>query len=453
MKKSKIIGVISAVCLVLIAIIAACLIIIFKPWSGSIIGGWQEAEIPEAFMVRSQCKENNITYCLYGVNGDFMVYDVSYDKDYTVEDLVNEYESGQLINKVDVYKKISNIEDLDKTVKKYKKALKGDLELESWADEYSLCMEYPVRSTSYYGLFYDDNHIIESVLLDAYFNESGRYLKNNKQMDEVIDWLKNSVQFEEEIIEKRNISITSKEDMLNISDEDLIYLAKNIKNFKTRDLVADFTGLEIEDFGIPLEEDADYSERYEPYLLNPGVTRSELDINKQLPREEFQKLVDDFSDNLIDSNDGIKNRCEAIYCGETDQYVEYKYTIVSKYTTNGEETETTYHSRRCFYRNIFMVESDDHKSAGSLYIGEVTPDKICEMEDYLFANFGEVLIYREVEESEQAVTYIAYIPEIEHGESSEDTKVVIIKREIAYDKETHEQTVKESIVKSVDLHK
>ena len=77
-----------------------------------------------------------------------------------------------------------------------------------------------------------------------------------------------------------------------------------------------------------------------------------------------------------------------------------------------------------------MVESDDHKSAGSLYIGEVTPDKICEMEDYLFANFGEVLIYREVEESEQAVTYIAYIPEIEHGESSEDTKVVLLKERL-----------------------
>ncbi len=471
MKRLKIIGIISAICLVIIAIIATLLIIIFNPWKNKnkeidlgslgqedeIIDVKEIEDIPEAFIVRAQYKEDKITYYLYGVNGDFLVYDVSYDKDYSVEDLYKDYESGKLFNMVDVYIQIVNINDLQETVNKYKKAIMGDLELEYWSSEISLCMEYYIKSDCYYGLIYDENHNVQSVLLDAYNNESGSNLKNNKLMYEVINWLENDKELSEVVEEKKDISITSKEDMLNISDEDLIYLVKNINAYKTEDFVKDFTGKAIEDFGIPLDEYTidDYTayERFDTDLLSPEVTRSQLDINKQFPKEELQKLIDEFAVSLIESNNGIKDKCQVVYCGETDQYVEYKYVVIEQRRTNGEDWEFPYLSRRIFYKNYFMVESDDGKYAGPLYIGEVTPEKICAMEDFNMANSDGIVLFREVEESEQAVTYIAYVPELEYGDNSEDTKAIISKIEFTIDKETHEEKIVSSVVKSVDLHK
>lgn len=224
----------------------------------------------------------------------------------------------------------------------------------------------------------------------------------------------------------------------NLSDEDVIYLATH--KYKTSDFVDDYRGDSYSDFGTPLGD----SERFEPVLLNPGGERQDYDVNKKISDQDFKKLTEEYMNSFKENIDGMKTD----YLGETDHYVEYRYSA-SQQSGSG---------RKCFYRNTFMISEkiDGNFFAGPVYLGELTVDSVLSDGDfYLSIMDDSCILWREVNENKLTIVYSYYCPDWkqigDYDEYGENQKAEIYKNEIIYDKETHRITMEAAVVRSVDI--
>ena len=237
----------------------------------------------------------------------------------------------------------------------------------------------------------------------------------------------------------KRFSFSSEEDILNLTDEDVIYLADH--KYRTSDFIDDFNADPYDDFGTPLGT----YERFEPVMLDPGGVRSDYDVNKRISDEDFNKLVEDYMNDFKANFDNMEIR----YYGATENYTEYGYKISDDYG-----------GRRCFYRNTFMVSDtvDGNFYAGPYYLGELTTDNVLLEEDFYLSGFDDsCVLYRRVEEREDSIVYIYYFPDKKTSrgswepEEGDYQKAEIWKCEVYYDKETHRVTQENTLIKSVEI--
>ncbi|MCR5205699.1 MAG: hypothetical protein K6E47_11635 [Lachnospiraceae bacterium] len=233
----------------------------------------------------------------------------------------------------------------------------------------------------------------------------------------------------------KQFSISSEEDINNLSDEDVIYLATH--EYKTTDFVEDFKADPYNDFGTPLEG----YEMFEPYMLDPGGERKDYDVNRKISDQDFKKLAEEHMNSLI-----VYNDIEVVYFGETNNYVQYGLASSQQYGF----------TRRCFYRNIYMLSDtlDGHFYAGPNYLGELTLENVLLEADFEYSYyFDSYLLLRGVEERQNAIVYTCYSPNWkqfgDYDEREENQKAEIIKTEIFYDKETHRITGESTVIRSV----
>lgn len=443
MKHISIKGIISSLVLVVLSI----LLVVFIPKTDVNVGGENKtnSEIPKAFLVRVIHSEAKTEYIIYGVNGDYLCYKInSSNINYSIEDLYKDYESGELYKKADVYEKAVNTDVLEKNIKKYKKGLKGNLEIEDWSYDYSLCIEYNIKSDCIYGLAYDDNHNLQVIRINGDFNESGYYL-NNDLINSVVMSMNGEIQFEK--IDNpvlKDFEFNSVDDVLNLSNDDLVYLAKNNHKYDTGYFIKDFTGKDVEDFGIPLGSydigEYTYKEHYYKSIytnmFSVDIPRSQMDLNQKYPDEEYDKLIEKYTQKEMELFDANKMKSKVKYCGETDNYVEYSYRIVTKKDEDGKIH--CLYERIIFPRNIFnvtIVDGDEEEYLGMCYLGELTVDSVREVEDYIGANTSGNALYREIVESEDKIMYRALYPHVSSG----GYYGKILEELVVYDKNTHQR--------------
>ena len=264
----------------------------------------------------------------------------------------------------------------------------------------------------------------------------------NEELDENINnslaEIQNVQQNTDEPLKK--YSFSSEEDFVNLSDEDVIFIVDH--DYRTADFIADFNADSYVDFGTPLRD----NESYQPLLLSPSGVRSDYDVNKRMSDEDFYKLVKDYFNDYSQNGDKV----EIIYYGETNNYAEYGYKTSWVY---GLE-------RMCFFRNTFMMSDtvDGYYYGGPYYLGELTTDNILLEEDFYLSTFdNSCILYREVEEREDAVVYIYYYPnkktfrESWKPDEGNNQKAEIWKNEVYFDKETHRETNENTLIRSVEI--
>ncbi len=236
----------------------------------------------------------------------------------------------------------------------------------------------------------------------------------------------------------RKFSLLSEDDINQLSDDEVLYLATH--KYKTNDFVDDFRWDSYSDFGTPLDD----LERFEPVLLDLGGERQDYDVNKKISDQDFRKLTEEYMSSFKEHSDDM----EFYYIGETDHYVEYRYST-SQQIGSG---------RRCFYRNMFMVSEmiDGSFYAGPVYLGELTVDNVLSEGDfYLSSFFDSAIMWRGVKENMTSIVYTYYCPNWkqigDYDEYGENEKAEILKSEIIYDKETHRITQESIVIHSVDI--
>ena len=236
-------------------------------------------------------------------------------------------------------------------------------------------------------------------------------------------------------------SFSSEEDIINLSDEDVIYLAMH--DYETTDFIDDLKAEPFDDFGKPLE----IFEEYRMVALGLEGQRTEYDVCQKISDEDFEELIDEYLDEIADRYKEY-GEMEITYYGETDIYAEYGYKI-----SGGYDFE-----RICFYRNQFWISEtiDGLYYAGPVYLGDLTADEVLLYEDCRISNFQDFpVLWRYVEDCEDAIVYIFYHSDIKQSgffeERGESQKAQIIKTEIIYDKETHRITGENKEIKSVDI--
>ena len=262
--------------------------------------------------------------------------------------------------------------------------------------------------------------------------------------------------------ELRTFLFQSAEEAESISDEDLIYIAQN--KYKTADFISDIDSGGYDLFDIPLmEKEVDgvlYSERVETYVLQSKLPLKEVDVNEEISTEAFQELIDEHCSVLIeaantwDGDTGSRTRDEEIiYCGENDFYVEYsiRYTELRSYYDNDKlvtlELPRAY--RRCFLKNELSVE--DGNRMGPVYFGELSLEKVKNIEDFDIFVDSRPSIYRNVQETDTAYVYTNYQIHIIGGDYGLCDRVVLEKVDSCYDKTTHEITNTGTDIKSVEI--
>ena len=236
----------------------------------------------------------------------------------------------------------------------------------------------------------------------------------------------------------KKYSFSSEEDLIELPDEDVIYLVTH--DYKTTDFIDDLKAEPYDDFGTPLGT----YERFEPVLLNPGGERPDYDVNKSISDEEFKKMTEDYMADFKENS----NNMTVIYCGETGHYMEYGYKTPNEFGSG----------RICFYRNKYMMSEilDGHSYAGPVYLGELTVDNVLSEEDFYMTCFDDIcLMMRNVEDRKDAVVYVCYYPSLrqfgENDERGQNQKAELIKEEAFYDKETHRITQEQTVLRSVDI--
>ena len=233
-------------------------------------------------------------------------------------------------------------------------------------------------------------------------------------------------------------SFSSAEDLINLSDEDVIYLATH--DYKATEFVADLMLEPYDDFGTPLKD----GEIYQPLMLSLEGDRADYDVDKKISDEEFKKLAEEwlrsFQENFIDT--------KIIYYGGTEHYAEYGYMNDGGIGSG----------RICFFRNRFMVPEkiDGNPYTGPVYFGELTTDVVLMEGDFYHSDFFDgYFLLREVEDRGDAIVYIAYYPSLrnigDYDERGENHKAEIIKEVTIYDIKTHRITSEITVIRSVDI--
>lgn len=247
--------------------------------------------------------------------------------------------------------------------------------------------------------------------------------------------------------ELRLFVFNSAEDVMALSDNDIIYIANNSFRYSNSDFFSDI-GDGVDLFGVPLSEQRSngyvYPENVHTYLFQSELPIEVLNVNEPIPDSVLREYADEHCGRLISySNwDGYTGRItkdgEIIYCGETDVFLEYsvRYTYEDTTRINGElvTTEMPRATRRCFFKNKMMVDIGERTDP--VYFGELSPERVKAEEDFMLSLYGGA-IYREVSETDDAFIYSVYDTAMEPGDYGECGKAYLLRHDSIYDKATH----------------
>lgn len=265
---------------------------------------------------------------------------------------------------------------------------------------------------------------------------------------------------EQAVLKKYNFQ--SAEEAEHIAEEDLLWIAQN--PYHTGDFIPELGEGGYELFGIPLmEQEIEgvlYKENIEPYIFQSEKSLEDVNVNEEISPQVLQDSIDRHCRKLIDGAntwDGdtgsITKNEEIIYCGETEQYVQYsiRYTEVRTYYSNNRKitVEIPRAHRRCFRKNILSVPRTDYM--GPVYFGQLTKEKVLAEEDFDLQCSQEPCIFRQLTENEEEYIYTAYLIRIIGGDYGMCDEAVLYKYDAVYNKETHKINNVDTIIKGVSI--
>ncbi|MBD5130637.1 MAG: hypothetical protein HDT43_12070 [Ruminococcaceae bacterium] len=261
--------------------------------------------------------------------------------------------------------------------------------------------------------------------------------------------------------ELRRFAFNSAEDVEAISDEDLIYISQN--NYSTPDFISDIDENIIDLFSVPLSEKETngyvYKEKVETFLLSSALPIEELNVNESIFDDVLREACEKHCENLIKSatvsqgDTGSRTKDEEIiYCGENDLYAEYSIRFTSIKTMYNNNTLMTYETprayRRLFPKNRLTVHIGER--GNPVYFGELTLENVKAEMDLMISLYG-LTVYREVGETENAYIYTSYMINTIGGDWGLCDRAELRKYDNIFDKTTHEQSSKETCIRSVEI--
>ncbi len=265
--------------------------------------------------------------------------------------------------------------------------------------------------------------------------------------------------------ELRQFVFNSAEDVMALSNDDIIYIAVNDRRYSNSDFFSDISdGVDL--FGIPLLEmdinGKSRTERVETYMFQTDIPIEELNVNEPIPDDVFKGYTDEHCAEMISyanfvRDDGTGRTTkdeEIIFCGENDACLEYsiRYTSIDKTRINGEivTTETPRAYRRCFLKNELMTPAGER--TGPVYFGELSLESVKAAGDFMLSlSGGSGYVYREVSETDDAFIYSLYGVTTETGEPGECFRACLARHDHIYDKETHVLSDKGVILKETEI--
>ncbi len=246
---------------------------------------------------------------------------------------------------------------------------------------------------------------------------------------------------------KKEFVFSSADEIENISDEDLTYILNH--DYKTYDFFPEGEYAKVDLFGVELQVPTeDCPEATAEYITVVVLNNSSEDLNTLKDSQQIKtyaevNLMDSiYSHQTMYSGDrtGIAVKdAEALYCGETDTYVEYsaRFTESRSYYDN-RKLVTTEIPRA--YRYVYMksiVKSVTNDSAQLIMLGELSKEYVEEQLDIYLSSSHDLTLYREVTEDEGHYFYARYYAYMVYGDYSVNDCAYLYKETIIVDKDTH----------------
>ncbi len=264
---------------------------------------------------------------------------------------------------------------------------------------------------------------------------------------------------------KKEFLFTSADEIENINDEDLLYIANH--DYITYDFFPEGEYTEIDFFDVemlaPTEDCSETpTECIFTFILNSdSVDKDDLNTVKDSQKIKTYAEVDIadaiYADNTMfgeDKTGKTVKDVKIIFCGETEGYVEYssRYTEShSYYKDRVLVTNDTPRAYRWIYmRSLIHLITEDGKQL--VMLGELSTDYVKEQLDIYYNMQNSLTLYREAAEEEDYYTYTRYyLYDTIEWESNKD-EVVLFKEVLTVDKETHKVQYKSAeTIKTVTI--
>lgn len=277
--------------------------------------------------------------------------------------------------------------------------------------------------------------------------------------------IEDTVNTDSEDMGSKEFLFTSAEEIENISDEDLIYIANH--DYITYDFFPEGEYSQIDFFNVemlaPTEDCPEApTECILTFILSSdSVDKDDLNTVKDSQNIKTYAEVDIadaiYAGNTMfgeDKTGKTVKDVDIILCGETEGYVEYssRYTEShSYYKDRVLVTDDTPKAYRCIYMKSF-VYSVNEDSRQLIMLGGLSADYVKEQLDLYYNMQNGITLYREAAEEEDCYTYTRYhIYTTTDWESGND-EVILFKEVMMIDKETHVVQYKsEETIKTVTI--
>jgi len=251
--------------------------------------------------------------------------------------------------------------------------------------------------------------------------------------------------------EKKKYTFTSYEEIENINDEDLVYIASN--DYVIYDFCEEGSYHKVDLFDMEETSKKDSSE-VSAECIRPIVADVEELVGFDekggtIPSECMtayaKAYIADYFERQNTKEPGeetgsvVKDE-EIVFCGETDSYVGYSILYTESRSMYNNWVLVTNDIPRAnhpiFLKNMLRTAGENGRCL--LLLGELTQEYVEEQLDiYLLPNVGSML-YREVTEDEECYLYTYYYADMVYGDFGIDDEVQLCKQVITIDKESHE---------------
>ena len=246
-------------------------------------------------------------------------------------------------------------------------------------------------------------------------------------------------------VELKEYHFHSAEEVEQMSDEDLIFIAQNASRYETADFLGEGDFAQIDLYGVPLKEEC--NERVTVNFFWHRDLQGELDVTASIPEKEFNRLVQEDIESIYfyaggkepgeDTGWVVLNE-ETVFCGENDTYAEYSIRYTDRnsvYLDNALTTTDIPRAYREIYLKNYILETNDEELRGYL-LGELSLDYVKEQLDVLHSGY-EPIIYREIVETKKEYIYTYYYTGMSHGDYGVNDEARLMRRTQVIDKETH----------------
>ncbi len=263
---------------------------------------------------------------------------------------------------------------------------------------------------------------------------------------QVGDWISEvTIEPTTQPLELKEYRFKSAEEVEQMSDEDLIYIAQNSFYYQTLDFFDEGEFAQIDLYGVELKEEACERVWIDYFWLEE--LEVELDVGKTIPEAEFERLVQNDIQMIYkyantkepgeDIGSEVLNE-EAYLCGENDNYIEYSIRFTDRRSTYFNSVLTTTDIpiayRKVYFKN-YVIETNIEEWRAYL-LGELSAEYVQKQLDMQMYGTTPVL-YREVTEDEQNYYYTFYYAYVERRDYGVKDEAVLWKHIKTVNKETH----------------